>query len=58
VIQVKIGASGTVSQSFRKYLSNIAGRHEIKGKENSDIENCTRASGSADVPVRNIPHPN
>jgi hypothetical protein len=27
---VIIGASGTISKSFRKYLSNIAGKHEIK----------------------------
>ena len=30
VIQVKIGATGTVSRSLRQYLSNITGRHEIK----------------------------
>jgi hypothetical protein len=54
VIPVTIGATGTISQSFRKYLSNIAGRHEIKSTENSHIEHCTRASGSADVKVQNI----
>ena len=30
VIRVKIGASGTISKSFRKYLSNIPGKHEVK----------------------------
>jgi hypothetical protein len=30
VIQVKIGATGTVSRSLRQYPSNITGRHEIK----------------------------
>ena len=25
----KIGATGTISKSFRKYLSNIPGKHEI-----------------------------
>jgi len=54
VIPVTTGASGTVSQSFRKYLSNIAGRHEIKCTGNSNIGHCTRASGSADVTVQNI----
>jgi hypothetical protein len=24
------GATGTISQSFRQYLSNIPGKHEIK----------------------------
>jgi hypothetical protein len=30
VVPVVIGATGTISKSFRKYLSNIAGKHEIK----------------------------
>jgi hypothetical protein len=30
VIPVIIGATGTISKSFRKYLSNIPGKHEIK----------------------------
>jgi hypothetical protein len=30
VISVIIGATGTVSKSFRKYLSNVPGKHEIK----------------------------
>ena len=30
MIPVTIGTNGTVSQSFRKYLDNIAGRHEIE----------------------------
>jgi hypothetical protein len=31
VIPVIIGATGTVSKSVRKYLSNIPGKQEIKG---------------------------
>jgi len=27
---VIIGATGTISKSFRKYLSNILGTHEVK----------------------------
>jgi len=46
---VTIRATGTVSQSSRKYLSNIAGR-----KENSHIGHCTRAVGSADATVQNM----
>jgi len=30
VIPVKTGATGTISKSFRKYVSNIPGNHEIK----------------------------
>jgi hypothetical protein len=30
VIQVIIGATGTISKSFRKYMSNIPGKHEVK----------------------------
>jgi hypothetical protein len=30
VIPVMIGATGTISKSFRKYLSNIPGKHDIK----------------------------
>jgi len=30
VIPVIIGATGTISKSFRKYVSNILGKHEVK----------------------------
>ena len=30
VIPVIIGATGTISNSFRKYMSNISGKHEVK----------------------------
>jgi len=30
VIPVIIGATGTVENSFRKYVSNIPGKHEVK----------------------------
>jgi hypothetical protein len=30
VIPVIIGATGTVSKSFRKYVSNIPGNHEVR----------------------------
>ena len=30
VIPVIIGATGTVSKSFRKYVLNIPGKHEVK----------------------------
>jgi hypothetical protein len=30
MIPVIIGATGTISKSFRKYLSNVPGKHEVK----------------------------
>ena len=30
VISVIIGTTGTISKSFRKYVSNIPGNHEVK----------------------------
>jgi len=30
VIPVIIGATGTISKLFRKYVSNIPGKHEVK----------------------------
>ena len=29
MIPVIIGATGTISKSFRKYVSNIPGKHEV-----------------------------
>jgi hypothetical protein len=40
VIPVIIGATGTISKSFRKYVSNIPGNHEGTTR-NSHIGHCT-----------------
>jgi len=37
VIPVIIGATGTVSKSFRKYVSNTPGKHEIKELQKTAI---------------------
>jgi hypothetical protein len=37
VIPVIIGATGTISKSFRKYLSNILVRHKIKTLQKTAI---------------------
>ena len=37
VIAVIIGANGTISKSFRKYVSNIPGKHEVKEIQKADI---------------------
>jgi hypothetical protein len=53
VIPVIIGATGTISQSFRKYVSNIPGNHEDrKLQRNSHIGHCTHTSESANVKVQ------
>jgi len=36
-IPVIIGANGTISKSFRKYVSNIPGKHEVKKLEKTAI---------------------
>ena len=36
-IPVIIGANGTISKSFRKYISNIPGNHEVKELQKTAI---------------------
>jgi len=36
-MRVIIGANGTVSKSFRKYVSNIPGKHEVKELQKTAI---------------------
>jgi hypothetical protein len=45
VIPVIIGATGTISKSFRKHVSNIPGNHETT--ENSHIRHCKHTAESA-----------
>jgi len=37
MIPVIIGAIGTISKSFRKYVSNISGNHEVKELQKTNI---------------------
>ena len=37
MIPVIIGATGTTSKAFRKYLSNIPGNHEVKELQKTAI---------------------
>jgi hypothetical protein len=37
VIPVIIGATGTTSKSFRKYMRNIPGKHEVKELQKTAI---------------------
>jgi len=42
VIAVIISATGTISKSFRKYVSNISGKHEVKELQKTDILGTTQ----------------
>jgi hypothetical protein len=37
VLSVIIGATGTFSKSFRKYVSNITGKHDVKELQTTAI---------------------
>ena len=37
VIPLIIGATGTISKPFRKYVSNIPGKHEVKKLQKTAI---------------------
>jgi len=37
MIPVITGATGTISKSFRKYVSNIPGKHEVKELQETAI---------------------
>jgi 2-phosphoglycerate kinase len=37
VIPVKIGANETISKTFRKYVSNIPGNHDVKKLQKTAI---------------------
>ena len=37
MIPVMIGSTGTISKSFRKYMSNIPGKHEVKELQKTAI---------------------
>jgi hypothetical protein len=37
VIPVVIGATGTISKSFRKYVSNVPGNHDVKELQKTAI---------------------
>jgi hypothetical protein len=41
ITPVIIGATGTISQSFRKYMSNLPGNHEVKEQQKIAILGTT-----------------
>jgi hypothetical protein len=54
VIPVITGATGTISKSFRKYLSNIPGKHKIKELQKTYIVHCTHTSECTDVKAQKL----
>jgi hypothetical protein len=44
VIPLIMGVTGTISKSFRQYLSNISENHEIKELQNSHTGHCKYTS--------------
>jgi hypothetical protein len=41
VIPVIIGATGTISKSFRKYVSTITGNHDVRELQKTSILDTT-----------------
>jgi hypothetical protein len=60
VIPALTVATGTFSKSLKKYLSNIPGKHEIKGLQTSAIfgtaHTHTHTAENANVKAQNIQH--
>ena len=55
MIPVIIGAPGTISKLFRKYVSNIPGKHEVKELQKTAIlgtAHILRTSESTNVKVQ------
>jgi hypothetical protein len=53
VIPVIIGATGTISKAFRKYLSNIPGNHKVTELQKAAIlGHCTHTSKSANIEIQ------
>jgi hypothetical protein len=49
--KVIIGATGTISKSFRKYVSTIPGNHDVRELQKTAILHTAHTSESADVKV-------
>jgi hypothetical protein len=54
VMPAIIGATGTISKAFRKYVSNIPGNHEVKELQKTAILGTAhiRTSESATVEIQ------
>jgi hypothetical protein len=56
VIPIIMGATGTMSKSFRKYLSSISGKQEINELQKTAILSTAHTAGSANAEAQNIQH--
>jgi len=53
VIPVIIEVTGTISKSFRKYVSNIPGKHEVRELQKTAIlGHCTHTAESTNVKIQ------
>jgi hypothetical protein len=52
VITVIIGETGTISKSFRKYVSNITGNREVRELQKTAILGTAHTSESANIKVQ------
>jgi hypothetical protein len=53
VTPVIIGGTGTISKSFRKYLSSVPGKHDIKELQKTAVLGTAHTAGSANVEAQN-----
>ena len=57
VIQVQIGATGTISKTLRQYLSNVPGKHEFKElQKKTDVLGTVHTTENTNLKVQNIFH--
>jgi hypothetical protein len=56
VIPVIIGATGTISECFRKCRSNILEKQDIKQQKKTIRVHCTHILGSANGKAQNVIH--
>jgi len=54
IIIIIMGATGTISESFRTYLSNIPGKHDIKDPQKTAIVNSAHTFNILHFPCKCI----
>jgi Co/Zn/Cd efflux system component len=54
IIIIIMGATGTISESFRTYLSNIPGKHDIKDPQKTAIVNSAHIFNILNFPCKCI----
>jgi hypothetical protein len=54
VTPVIIGATGSISESFRKYLSSVPGKHDIKELQKTAVLGTAHTAESANVEAQRV----